>query len=401
MHSKRPSTPLLSPLSLLVWLAHEALWLGIASLFALGALLLTTAELALAQLSSFAGSDPTAAHLTKTLVSLTTQYQQAAPTKQPQLLKNLSNVATARQQFLAALIESDPGEVLRVAVPAALRSSLPPEVQAYVEEEVTVEGLLEVLHEDGERGSRYLHFLQIHGQRLSLHFAGDAPSLLTGSRVRVSGVRVKQALALASGPTSVTTLSVALPGTFGAQRTLVLLVNFQNSPIQPYTVDYARNVVFGTTGDYYWGNSYEQTWLTGEVYGWYTVPFSIRNATECNVWKIMQYAQAAARAAGIDLSAYSRYVYAIPQVPCGWWGLGTLGGNPSQAWVKGRWIQSTSVGHELGHNLGLYHSHALDCGTTVLGTNCTTIEYGDSLDLMGSSWESSSLGHFNSARQGC
>jgi hypothetical protein len=43
------------------------------------------------------------------------------------------------------------------------------------------------------------------------------------------------------------------------------------------------------------------------------------------------------------------------------------------------------VGHEMGHNLGLYHSHSWDCGSTVLGASCTMSEYGDMFDIMGSS----------------
>jgi hypothetical protein len=42
-----------------------------------------------------------------------------------------------------------------------------------------------------------------------------------------------------------------------------------------------------------------------------------------------------------------------------------------------------TVAHELGHNFGLYHARALDCGSQVIGSSCTTIEYGDSLDILG------------------
>ena len=92
----------------------------------------------------------------------------------------------------------------------------------------------------------------------------------------------------------------------------------------------------------------------------------------------------AAAAAGANLAAYSRHVYVFPQNACGWWGQGTVGGNPAQAWINGS-LQLRVVGHELGHNFGLYHSHALDCGNTTLGQRCTSIEYGDMLDIMGNS----------------
>ena len=48
------------------------------------------------------------------------------------------------------------------------------------------------------------------------------------------------------------------------------------------------------------------------------------------------------------------------------------------------------VGHEVGHNFGLFHSRSIDCGSTTLGSNCTTDEYGDPLDVMGYS-----TGHYN------
>ena len=40
---------------------------------------------------------------------------------------------------------------------------------------------------------------------------------------------------------------------------------------------------------------------------------------------------------------------------------------------------------------GLYHSHSLDCGTTLLRTLLTIAEYGDTLDIMGIPH----AGHFN------
>jgi hypothetical protein len=91
----------------------------------------------------------------------------------------------------------------------------------------------------------------------------------------------------------------------------------------------------------------------------------------------------------VNLSAYTRYVYAFPQNACGWWGTGTVGGNPSEAWVNGG-LMFQVVGHEMGHNLGLFHSRSIDCGSTTLGSNCTTDEYGDPLDTMGYS-----TGHYN------
>ena len=333
-------------------------------------------------------SNDTAERLTRTLSDLNIRHRGAAPAERARLSGDLLSVAASRQQLFSEIIQDDPGAVLRAAVPADFRASLPPAVRAYVEEEIDAEGELEILHEDRDPGSRYLYFLKVKGEeRFSLHFAAHPPTLQTGTRVRVRGIRVERALALESGSTTVEGLAAIVPNSFGEQRTVVILVNFQDKPTeQPYTRDFARSVVFGTTNQFYMEASYQKTSLTGDVFGWYTIPM---NSTVCDGWKLASDAKAAATAAGVNLSAYTRYVFAFPQNACGWWGTGTVGGNPSQAWINGTLVFQV-VGHEMGHNLGLFHSRSIDCGSTTLGSNCTRDEYGDPLDTMGYS-----TGHYN------
>src|SRR5258708_19447752 len=101
------------------------------------------------------------------------------------------------------------------------------------------------------------------------------------------------------------------PYTLGAQSTLVILVNFQNDPAnEPYPVATAQSLVFGTASSFFLENSYQQTWLTGNVVGWFTIPLS---STTCNLTSIASYAQSAASAAGVNLTAYTHYVYPFPQ----------------------------------------------------------------------------------------
>jgi hypothetical protein len=252
---------------------------------------------------------------------------------------------------------------------------------------VELEGALEVLHEDRDPGSRYRYFLQTAVERLELLFAADAPALQTGDRVRARGMRGNGVLAL-SGSSDVQTLAAVLPNTFGAQKTLVILVNFNDKATQPYTISTAHNV-FNTTSNFDLENSFNQTWLTGvsnpgaaaDVVGWFTIDQSY---TVCDYSKTQTLAEQAATAAGVNLSQYNRRVYAFPQNNCSWWGLGSVGGNPSRAWINGS-LQLRVVAHEMGHNLGLYHSHSLDCGAAVIGNPCTSSDYGDYFDTMGSS----------------
>jgi len=318
-----------------------------------------------------AAPDPSSPEsLTQSLVGLAAQ---GGP------LQTLVNAAATRQQRLLGLMESDPASVLRVAIPRGVRAGLPAGVQSYVEEEVGLEGEMEAFYEDYARGSRYVLFLRTSTERLSLHFAGAAPKLLTGTRVRVRGVRLGGAIALDGGGGSVQVLTQIVPNTFGSQKTLIILVNFQDKATQPYTPAQAQSVAYTTTSNFYKENSFQQTWLEGDVAGWFTIALS---STVCSTSTLASYAKQAATAAGYTLSNYKRLIYGFPQNACGWWGMGSVGGSPSQAWINGTFSLKV-VGHEFGHNLGLYHSHALECGAAVDTGTCSSVEYGDTLDIMG------------------
>lgn len=339
------------------------------------------------------GQPASAQTLTTTLLGLNMQYQSAPPATRSQLLLQMEAVAAQRQQLLLQLMQSDPGQVLRFSVPANMRAGFPPQVQTAIEAAQQATGVLQVLMEDRSDGARLHYGLKTAAEQLSLHFARIAPTnLLTGSRVRVQGVRVGNSLALDCCNSTTTTssmqiLSAALPNTFGGQHTLVLLVNFLNNTTQPYTPTYAYNETFSKNSQFYDEMSYGQTWFMGNVAGWYKLPI---NST-CNLSTIASSANQAASKAGINLSNYQRFVYAFPSAGCGWWGSSYVGG--TQAFVSGSY-QLAVLSHELGHLLGLYHSHALNCRPKVDTGTCSSIEYGDTLDMMGNPIDFEG-GHFN------
>jgi hypothetical protein len=245
---------------------------------------------------------------------------------------------------------------------------------------VDVDGTLEVLYEDYAGGARLRHFLATPGgQRLQLQFSGEAPSLLTGTRVHARGNLQNNVLALSS-TSSLQATSIASAYTFGAQQTLVILINFQDNAAIPYTAATAQSVTFTSASNYYLENTYGQASLTGLVTGWYTIPAT---STTCDTSTWASLAEQAATNAGINVSSYPRRIYAFPQTSaCAWWGLGTVGGGststPSKAWINGSYALQV-VGHEMGHNFGDYHSHSQPCDVT----GCTTVEYGDDRDIMG------------------
>jgi hypothetical protein len=153
-----------------------------------------------------------AEQLTQSLVALSARYQRAAAPEQAQLRQEMVEFAEARQELLAALMEEHPGEVLRLALPPRIQARMPAAVREYLEEDVGLEGEVEVFIEDYDRTSRTRYFLKTAAERVSLHFAARPPQLQSGTRLRLKGVRVDAALALESGDSSVTVLEAALKG---------------------------------------------------------------------------------------------------------------------------------------------------------------------------------------------
>ncbi len=265
------------------------------------------------------------------------------------------------------------------------------------------EGTYEAMYEDGTDGhARLRHFLVANdGQRQELHLKQEVPSVATGAKVRVHGRQQDDGsitqeegsiLTLAAGATTDGGSNGGTPGvlanTLGEQRTLVLMANFQENPTeQPLTVEQARALVLGQVSDFFYENSYQKTTLAGDVQGWFTLPLS--NAV-CDLYAAGKAADQAAIAAGIDLSAYTRIVYLFTQTSCNVSGMATVGGLPSRSYINGQFT-ADNIAHEMGHNFGLYHSHALDCQGETLGNTCSTVEYGDSYDTMGNP----DFGHFN------
>jgi hypothetical protein len=365
-----------------------------------------------AQQATSPASHAQAEGLTRALVALNNRIQRAPASERALLLDELLNVAIARYKLLASLIGEDPTVVLRLALPERARARMPAEAKEFLEQHVELEGTLGVLYEDYENAARLVHTLERFGERFSLHFADFPTGLLSGTEVRARGVVLWTgtgsetapvgAMALESGEDGIETLACCnadggagapavaqLPNTFGEQRTLMLLVNFQDNPSDmPWTLDQARSLVFDTVSDFLLENSFQQTWLAGDAYGWYTIAV---DSTNCNTTLIAQQANTAAAASGVALSDFARFIYLFPRSSsCSWSGVGTVGGNPSQTWINGK-LELKVIGHELGHNFGLQHSHALECGATTLGANCQTYEYGDRLDMMGNH----TAGHFN------
>ncbi len=253
---------------------------------------------------------------------------------------------------------------------------------------VTLEGSLDLMSVQGRDGTdRTAYFLNTGHERVELAYDSALSELESGATVRVRGTL--QGGTLAASPDGITVEQMPPPdqgdpegggGTIqgGGRSVLVINVNFQDRTTQPCTIASADNVFNNQVAPWMYEMSYANINMYADVIGWFTIPSSYTTCAS-STWSTQ--AQAAARAAGYEPNNYNHVVIAFPNVPsCGWSGLGQLPGRIT--WLNNAMNLGVAA-HELGHNLGLSHSHSRRCNQGPLDGTCTVSEYGDPFDTMG------------------
>jgi hypothetical protein len=171
--------------------------------------------------------------------------------------------------------------------------------------------------------------------------------------------------------------------TLGEQRILLMLTTWGPEPYAPAQIrgqlDEAAAFVRST--------SYGKTWLTGEVTPWL---HALPSRPGCDTAGISAATQAAAQAAGYDLSRYTTLGIAMPHVPACLWGGAYF---PPGIWLNGRRDRQAIV-HELGHTYGV----AEEGSAWVCDPRCHVEPYASPFSVMGhglgdySAWEKSTFG---------
>lgn len=268
-------------------------------------------------------------------------------------------------------------------------------------------GKLVAIHSDGftEHHATFRYGLQTSKGVLALRFDETAPSIPLASSVTVHGQRSGTSILVAAGGVKTSGSTSATTPATGAKKVAVILFTFADNTTQPYTPAFAQGVAFTNSNSvaaYYGASSWGQLSLSGDVFGWYQLR---DKSTTCDYSTWASDADAAAKAAGVDLSAYDYHVYAFPTVSaCGWAGLSYMPG--TQSWLNGPpGMTLHAMAHELGHNFGTHHANSYYCTENGIAVslsanvaNCTSQEYGDPFSVMGNYSSSSHYEHTNFAR---
>ena len=199
----------------------------------------------------------------------------------------------------------------------------------------TLSGVLEAVHVDefatGREGERYL--LRTPGGVMPLEFADGGPDGYGGATVTVTGTRAGRALRIESsragssfrvtrapraGETATveamdgadgsstaavttTSLETATAAAPVAKSIAVVLINFTNLATQPYTKATVLNALTGSSTSaktFLEEESKGRMTVTGDVFGWYTIPDDSTASPACqyNAWASSANAAAAAMA---------------------------------------------------------------------------------------------------------
>ena len=332
----------------------------------------------------------------------------------------LIEMAKVRKEAILTEVKVNPGAVYRVLLSNTVRSTILEAAQLHIEkeEESIVGTFLAVssLNEAGAETSR-IFLVTNDNQHKPLYILNYTTSLpRTGTKVKLSHFHsipnAPFADVLITGDSKnieeIESPALITPErTIGMFKALAILVNFQDQPTnKPWDADSVKRTLFTDLNNYFFENSFQKTSLVGDVAGWFTIPVNSTESCDGQTNSILQYAQAAAKAAGFNDANYDRTIVVFPRMGnCIWSGLayiGTISGH-GYSWINGS-PSLLVLGHELGHNFGLWHGNAYDCGSdSSIGSNCTNREYNDPVDIMGnraaahfSAFHKEALGWLNS-----
>ena len=221
--------------------------------------------------------------------------------------------------------------------------------------DVTKSGVLEVLiYDDFENHKAETHhFLQGDDRlRYRLYFQ-HPPQLISGTRLEVHGNILEGSFVVSSYET----FPAQQRGTnsnLGEQRTVVLLVNFQNNPGEPITVSEAESRVFDDSNfdsinSFIKETSYDKAFLTGSASGWYELPGN----QLCDLFNLASAAMDAA-AGDFNFSEYKRLIIVFPNTNlCTFGGFASIGivqaFGLSITWIKGPVNLDNGVDTSLGN----------------------------------------------------
>ena len=329
--------------------------------------------------------------------------------------------AKERREKLLKLMETDPQSVINQIFPQTEINNMPEYIKPYMEKITTVSGTISIIIQDNfeQKTSKTSYELENDQERLSLYFAGKKPDLASGDKIEIkNAVRIGAKIAVPA-PTNINLqISSKIPhpqSTTGPKKIAAILFNFQDNAIEHLTKEEVRKKIYDEAKNYYEEVTFNRLNISGynssngeqDIYGWYTIPANASSGCNTSLWKNLAD-KAATENDNFNKNNYSNATYFFPENKnCEFGGLAEIGpldnshdDETFNSWYNGA-ISIRVVVHELGHNFGAIHASSYACydenkNRVPISNDCTSSEYGDKFDVMGSGTSHTEPNHMNS-----
>jgi len=223
------------------------------------------------------------------------------------------------------------------------------------------------------------YFLQTpNGKRYNISDLAGVSNIADGSILKIAptgrATTVQMNGTKVIGNNRIETIRPPLTSTqdsMGNRKVAVILANYNDDNRQPWTKQEVADFLFNNSdsaNNFFKEVSYNQTSLSGEVFGWYNV------VTNEFCWDDEEVLRVADK--DIDYSLFDEVIVIMPEINCGFGGFGHLskisvpsndnGGNLSIYFAKingynGSQKSKFVVAHEIGHTYGLSHAGGVWC----------------------------------------
>jgi M6 family metalloprotease-like protein len=315
-------------------------------------------------------------------------------------------IARRKNQLVQAM-RTDPEAALENVLSEKEQSDAQVISENCVEEFTTIEGLLQsyVIDYTDQTSETVYSVTTESGDEVVIHPTEEIHEVPSNTEVRLAGYKLDQEI-LVDNQNSANfevVQAASQSHAMGNQKIAVILVRMQNSLPSTITREQIDGAIMNNANNYYKENSYGKTDLSWTTFGWYTVP----QMSTCDPNLTLSNALQAANT-DVNFRDYSRIIVFASDMTtlnCPFDGLGNVGVAPKQTpdgvvtnsmtlvAMKNNTstvpIMSLVVAHELGHNMGVHHASALNCGSQSLATsgcsyqNNPQLEYGDLFNVMG------------------
>ncbi|MBM3229518.1 hypothetical protein FJZ26_03740, partial [Candidatus Parvarchaeota archaeon] len=369
------------------------------------------------QLSAQLSAQATSSQITflnSEISSLSSSYASAQKTSSQQssyLLTTLQAKAQQRKSLMLKLLPESPEEFIYQAI-SSKKLKVPSELSPYFEQQTSLQGNIEVIHFDDFANNKgtFKYSIRTPQGKLDYFPVGQQPELRSGALVKVNGFQLENKIVSFADKSSFEVLKTEDSPALGEQKLLVLLVRFLDSQDPPpYTREEAQYQIFnGQFQKFIREASYNQTYFTGNAYGWYTLNRTGYVNNYCRWPDFGSYGDYELdniiQSNNIDLNEYGR-ILILADHSCMGGGYSSVGRWPvlvnnilynlSLSWSLAGYppyfsndpINYTTlefvISHELGHALGVAHANLWSCKSSVMYGPCDHSEYGNIYDVMG------------------